>query len=173
MMMQMLEAGGMTVLTDHVRTSDEDNLKGYYEFEPVKAMKRDASWLADARGKAVKVVYLLLSDLPPSCEYRIVFMRRELEEVVRSQQAMLGRRQEQGADLAPQEMAGVFQRQLDKTDQWLAGQSNCQRIDVPHRDVIADPQSQARRVAEFLGIPLDTTAMAAVVEPSLYRQRSG
>ena len=32
MMMKMLEAGGMQVLTDNIRTPDEDNPKGYYEF---------------------------------------------------------------------------------------------------------------------------------------------
>ena len=36
MMMKMLEAGGMQILTDNLRTADENNPKGYYEYERVK-----------------------------------------------------------------------------------------------------------------------------------------
>lgn len=173
MMMQMLAAGGLPVLTDQVRASDEDNLRGYLEFEPVKAVKRDASWVADAVGKAVKVVYLLLKDLPAAHEYRVLFMRRDLAEIVGSQQAMLARRGEPGAPVPNREMADVFARQLKKTDQWLAAQSNFRLLDVGYRDVITDPQNQSRRVSEFLELPLDVVAMTAAVDPSLYRQRTG
>lgn len=173
MMMQMLAAGGLPVLTDQVRASDEDNLRGYLEFEPVKAVKRDASWVADAVGKAVKVVYLLLKDLPAAHEYRVLFMRRDLAEIVGSQQAMLARRGEPGAPVPNREMAAVFARQLKKTDQWLAAQSNFRLLDVGYRDVITDPQNQSRRVSEFLELPLDVVAMTAAVDPSLYRQRTG
>lgn len=171
MMMQMLEAGGLDVLIDHVRATDEDNLKGYYELEAVKATGRDPSWLAGAGGKAVKVIYLLLKDLPARYEYRVIFMRRDLAEVVRSQQAMLARRGESGAGLGAEQMADVFARQLERVDQWLAEQANFQRLDVPYREVITDPRSHARRIEEFLGRPLDIVAMEAVVDPALYRQR--
>jgi Sulfotransferase family len=171
MMMQMLAAGGLPVLTDQVRASDQDNLKGYLEFEPVKAVKRDASWVAEAIGKAVKVVYMLLPDLPAPYQYRVIFMRRDLVEVVGSQQAMLARRGELGARASNTEMAAVFARQLEKTDRWLASQSNFRLLNVGYRDVIDDPQNHSRRISDFLGLPLDVDAMAAAVEPSLYRQR--
>jgi len=173
MMMQMLAAGGLAVLTDQLRASDEDNLKGYLEFEPAKATKRDSSWLANAVGKSVKVVYMLLKDLPAEYEYRVIFLRRDLAEVVGSQQAMLARRGESGARVASQEMVDIFARQLEQTDRWLAEQPNFRLLDVGYRDVIADPRNQALRVTEFLGLPLDVAAMAAVVDPSLYRQRTG
>ncbi len=172
MMMQMLAAGGLPVLTDQVRASDEDNLKGYFEFEPVKAVKRDASWVGDAVGKAVKVVYMLLKDLPAAHEYRVLFMRRDLVEVVGSQQAMLARRGEPGAPVPRQEMAAIFERQLEKTDQWLAAQPNFRRLDVDYLGVVTNPQNEARRVSDFLGLPLDVAAMTAAVDPALYRQRS-
>jgi Sulfotransferase family len=172
MIMQMLAAGGLAVLTDHVRASDEDNLNGYLEFEPVKSTKRDASWLVEAVGKSVKVVYLLLKDLPATCQYRVIFLRRDLSEVVQSQQTMLARRGEPGAQASSQEMVDIFSRQLEKTNQWLAEQPNFRLLDVNYRDVIADPQNQARRICEFLEIPLDVAAMAAAVDPSLYRQRT-
>lgn len=162
----------MAVLADHIRATDEDNLRGYYELEAVKATKRDASWLSEAPGKVVKVIYLLLKELPPTYNYQVIFMQRDLGEVVRSQQAMLDRRGERGAPLKPEELAGLFERQLQETDRWLTGQANFRRLDVPYRDVITNPQVQSERVCEFLGVPLDVAAMTAIVEPTLYRQRS-
>jgi hypothetical protein len=172
MLMQMLEAGGLPVLTDGVRSNDDDNLRGYYEYEPVKSMRRDASWLRHAAGKAVKVIYLLLKDLPPQYEYSVIFTRRDLQEVVRSQQVMLDRRHQRGANVGPQDMIQTFQRQLQALDEWLETRPNFRRLNVEYRDVVANPRAQSRRIVEFLGIPLDIEAMAAVVEPALYRQRS-
>jgi len=171
MMMQMLAAGGMPVLTDRVRSADEDNRKGYYELEAVKRTKHDASWLQHAPAKAVKVVYMLLYDLPEDYSYRVLLMKRNLEEVLASQQTMLARRGEQGAELAPQKMAEVFAGQLDKLDRWLAGQTNFRVLPVDYQRVIADPLTAAQRVDEFLGNRLDVSAMALVVDPLLYHQR--
>ena len=173
MMMQMLEAGGMAIRTDHVRAADEDNLRGYYELEAIKHTRSDPSWLKEAEGKAVKVVYMLLYDLPLDYHYRVVFMRRDLREVVASQQAMLARRGEEGAGLSASQMAAVFERQLAKVDAWLAEQPQFEVLQVDYQRVIGDPCSVGRRVNEFLGAKLDVTAMAAVVDPALYRQRHG
>src|SRR5262249_30630691 len=89
LMMQMLDGGGVPVLTDNIRAADTDNPRGYYEFEPVKATKRDATWLPAARGKAVKMVSQLLYHLPPGETYRVLFLERDLEEVLASQEKML------------------------------------------------------------------------------------
>ena len=89
MMMKMLEAGGLTPLTDGQREADEDNLGGYYEFEQVKKMAQDSGWLEEARGKVVKVISRLLYDLPKTYHYRVIFMQRHLDEVLASQQQML------------------------------------------------------------------------------------
>ena len=172
MMMQMLSAGGMEVLTDQIREADQDNLKGYFEYEAIKATKRDASWVEDAVGKAVKAIYMLLADLPAEFDYRVIFMRRDLQEVVRSQQTMLQRRGEKGAALAPSQMVAVFEREIKKTDLWLKEQTNFRHLNVRYRDVLADPRAVAPVVREFLEFPLDTHSMAAVVDSSLYHQRS-
>ena len=100
LMMQMLAAGGVEVVTDHVRTADTDNPRGYYEFELVKKIKQDASWLPEARGKAVKMVSQLLYDLPAGEKYRIIFLERDLDEVLVSQEKMLERL---GRTAAPRE----------------------------------------------------------------------
>lgn len=171
MMMQMLSAGGMSVLSDNVRQADEDNTQGYYEFEPVKRTKHDASWLAAAEGSVVKMVYLLLKDLPPSCQYRVVFMQRKLSEVLASQEIMLQRRGESGTGMPADRLAELFKQQLDNTKAWLADQVNFRVLYVDYQNVVDDPQTQSRRIGEFLDGHLDTMAMAAVVDPELYRQR--
>ena len=172
MMMRMLEAGGVEVLTDHVRRADQDNPRGYYELERVKAIARDHGWLADARGKAFKMVSMLLFDLPPQYAYRIVFMEREMAEVLASQRTMLARR---GLDplAGPDDraMAAGFAVHLDKVKAWLGTQPNLRVLYMRYHDVVREPLAQSGRVDEFFGGGLDTVAMAAVVEPSLYRQR--
>ena len=89
LMMQMLQAGGMPLLTDGRRAADGDNPKGYCEFEPAKRLKDDASWLGAAEGRAVKLVSALLFDLPPERRYRVIFMTRDLDEVLASQRDLL------------------------------------------------------------------------------------
>ena len=171
-MMQMLSAGGMSVLTDHMRTADEDNLRGYFEFERAKQIKEDTIWLPDAVGKVVKMIYFLLYDLPTDYHFRVIFMQRSLDEVIRSQQIMLQRRGERGAGLASQQMAEVFQRQLEKMDDWLADQPNFEKLDVRFQDVIRDSSAEAARVQQFVLQDLDVVAMAEAVDPTLFRQRS-
>ena len=171
MMMQMLEAGGIPALTDEIRTADADNPKGYYEFEPVKKTKEDSSWLAGAPGKVVKMVYMLLYDLPPDREYHVVFMRRNLDEVLRSQDVMLQRSGKQGGDLDHQQLIRVFRAHLDKCDQWLTAQPNFRAVYVDYNEILEKPAPAVRALNEFLGGKLNTEAMLAVVDPALYRQR--
>jgi hypothetical protein len=171
LVMQMLSAGGMSVLADDIRAADDDNPAGYFEFEPVKRTRSDASWVPAAAGKAVKVIYLLLPDLPLEFSYRVIFVRRNLDEVVRSQQAMLQRRGEAGAGLDAAEMARVFARQLEKTEAWLSRQSSISVMFLDYSSVVSDPQPHAERIRDFLGVDLDTSAMSAAVNPKLYRHR--
>jgi hypothetical protein len=169
--MQMLSAGGMSVLTDDIRAPDDDNPAGYFEFEPVKRTRSDASWVSAAVGKAVKVIYLLLADLPLGFSYRVIFVRRNLDEVVRSQQVMLQRRGEAGAAVDAAEMARVFARQLEKTEAWLNGQNSISAMFLDYRSLVSDPQLHAKRIRNFLGVDLDAGAMSAAVNPMLYRHR--
>jgi hypothetical protein len=171
MMMQMLAAGGFPVLTDALRTADADNPRGYYEFEPVKRTRRDQRWLDEAVGKAVKVVHLLLSELPKDRHYRVILMCRDMQEVVQSQAAMLARAGRQGAALPAARLAEVFARQLREVTAYLARGECFDVLEVTFETAVADPRAVARTVDRFLGGGLDRGAMAAVVDPSLYRQR--
>lgn len=174
MMMQMIDQGGVPVLTDHVRQADEDNPKGYYEFEAVKRTRKDASWLGDAAGKVVKMVHLLLMDLPLNREYRVVFMKRNLQEVVVSQDIMLERLGKQKAGLEKERLIGAFRTQLDRVDKWVRDHPKVFKIlYVDYNEVMRDPRPAAEAVNEFLGGDLDTEAMVQVVDPSLYRNRQG
>lgn len=172
MMMRMLEAGGLPIMTDEVRTADADNPRGYYEFEPVKKTRDDASWVASARGKAVKLVYRLLHDLPDSETYRVLFMRRKLSEVFASQEEMLRRK---GKPLGEMDLATfekVFEGEVSRILRWLGEQPNFSFIEVDYNAVLADPEAPVAEIEAFLGGGLDTGAMLEVVEPQLYRQRS-
>lgn len=172
MMMAILEAGGIPVLTDGVRRADEDNPRGYYEFERVKQLKDDPGWLPTARGRAVKMVSALLPDLPAEHSYRVVLMERRLSEVLSSQRAMLerlGKPADPGVDGRQGEL---FERHLASLRAWMASQPNFALLSVDYNELVAHPGPGIAVVDDFLGGGLDREAMAAVVDRGLYRQRS-
>jgi len=171
MMMQALQAGGMPVLTDDIRKSDIENPKGYYEFEPVKKTKDDPSWVPQAVGKVVKMVYRLLYDLPKDYEYRVIFMDRNIDEIMVSQRTMLERSGKKGADIDDEKLALLLKEELEKVYKWVKEQDNFSMIKVGYKDMVQDPPSQCALVNEFLGNPLDTDKMASVTDASLYRNR--
>jgi hypothetical protein len=171
MMMRMLSAGGVPILTDGVRQADEDNPNGYFEFELVKKVGEDASFLDGARGKAVKLVYRLLYDLPERHDYRVIFMKRGLDEVVASQNIMLQRRGKDAERVDDATVIRMFRKELDKVERWLEGRANFQILFVDYNEVIRRPQRHAARVNDFLDGVLDIEAMVDVVDPSLYRNR--
>ena len=173
MMMKMLEATGIQPLTDHLRQADEDNPKGYYEFERVKKLKEgDTTWLPLVGNKAVKVISALLQHLPPEYEYRVIFMQRELSEVLASQRRMLENRGENPDAVTDEQMAELFVRHLQQVNTWLASQPNIQRVDVNYNQLLRDPFPYLAHVNSLLGDNLDTEKMAAIIDPDLYRQRS-
>lgn len=171
MAMRMIDQGGIPALIDEIRKADDDNPKGYYEFEPVKQTKKDASWLDTAAGKVVKMVYRLLYDLPNTHQYRVVFMKRRLEEVIASQNVMLERRGKAGGSLSDERLLATFRKEIEKVEQWLAEQPNFEILYVMYNEVLEDAGPAATAINEFLGGKLDTANMQAVVDQSLYRQR--
>jgi predicted ATPase len=175
LMMQMLDAGGMAVVSDGERQPDKDNPKGYLEWERVKQLKKDASVIAEAEGKVVKVISEFVQSLPPEHEYRIVFMQRPLPEVLKSQDEMLRRRG--NADSIASSSAETyaieefFQKHLLEMNKWVAGQENMKMLRVHYHRVLREPRTVAEEVAVFLQVPLDIEAMVKQVDGSLYRNR--
>jgi hypothetical protein len=171
LMMQMLHSGGVEVVSDNLRAADTDNPRGYLEYEKVKRLKQDASWLPLARGKAIKMVSQLLYDLPASETYRILFMERDLDEVLRSQEKMLERL---GRPAAPRDqIKASFTLHLERLHDWLRQQPHLAVLRVSYPGLVAEPRPEAERVRHFLGAPLDLEGMVRAVEPALYRNRKG
>ena len=170
--MKVLEAGGLEVFTDHLRVADEDNPKGYYELEQVKALKDgDDSWLKDAPGKVVKVISSLLEYLPANYQYKIIFMRRDIAEILASQKQMLIRRGEL-SDGDDQKMAEIFQEHLKRVRVWLANQPNMDVLYVDYNTLMQNPAPEIKAVAAFLGLNENLEAMLAVPDKKLYRQKA-
>ncbi len=171
MMMKMLQAGGLELLTDNIRTADEDNPKGYFEFERVKKVQEDPSWLVDAQGKVVKVISQLLFDLPSAHRYKVIFMRRRIEEVLSSQKKMLLRRGTNDPSVPDDTLRHSFLKHLDDVTNWLRRQEAFEVLFINYNRMIQGPEEPVSKINAFLGGQLDTEAMKAVVDPNLYRQR--
>lgn len=171
MMMKMLEAGGIGVIIDNIRKADEDNPKGYYEFEDVKRIKEDVSWLRDAQGKAVKMVSMLLYELPSTYNYKIIFMCRGIGEILASQRKMLERKGEKNIP-ADDEMGRLYDKHLREIEEWLGRQTNIKVIYLQYRDVLNTPHESAKKIIRFLNAPLDLEKMAQAVDRTLYRNKN-
>ena len=172
MMMKMLEAGGIPPFTDHIRTPDDDNPKGYYEFERVKKLPDgDTAWLRDARGKAVKVISALLEHLPTGYAYRVLFMQRKMDEILTSQKQMLIRSGQPTDKVGDEQLAEMYEKHLARVTSWLASQANFSVLYLDYNQLLADPEKYAPTINDFLGGGLDSLAMASVVDANLYRQR--
>lgn len=171
MMMRMIEQGGMPVLVDHLRTADDDNPNGYYEFEPVKKTKQDPSWVPGGVGKVVKMVHLLLLDLPLDFQYRVVFMRRHLDEVVKSQNVMLERHGDTTDDLPRERLIDIYRLQIKKVADYVDQHSDqFEMIEIDYNEMLRNPRPQAEMVSDLVD-GLDLEAMIEVVDPKLYRNR--
>ena len=171
MMMKMLDAGGLVVVTDNVRTADEDNPKGYYEFERVKKIESDKAWLPEAHGKVVKMISALLRHLPNEYRYKVVFMRRKIEEVLASQRQMLVRRGKPADAVSDAKMAESFAKHVRQVEAWIAAHPNVEVLYVSYNEMVENPAPHAAAIAAFLDGGLDTAKMTSVVEGELYRQR--
>src|SRR5512140_1614791 len=172
MMMKMLAEGGLSILTDSIRTADEDNPNGYFELEQVKQLAEgQKDWLANADHKLVKVISALHEHLPPEHHYKVLFMERQIPEIVASQRKMLARRNETSA-VGDAEMEAQFQEHLKAIKYWLARQPNMEVMYVDYNHMMADPDAYCPKIAAFIGLPLDVGKMRAVPNERLYRNRA-
>src|SRR5512135_2857617 len=173
MMMKMLAEGGLQVLTDSIRAADEDNPNGYFELEMVKQLSEgQKDWLANADHKLVKVISALLEHLPPENHYKVLFMERQIPEILASQQKMLARRNET-SKISDAEMEAQFLEHLKVIKYWLARQPNMDVLYVDYNRMMADPNLYLQKIVDFVGLPLDTARMRSVPNEGLYRNRAG
>jgi hypothetical protein len=172
MMMKMLEAGGLSIMTDGLRGADEDNPKGYYEFERVKNLEQEAdkSYIREARGRVLKVISHLLKELPDDNFYRVLFMRRDLDEVIASQNKMLERRSEPNP-VSDEKARGLYEKHLMHVKFHVQEKPNFELLEVDYRGALDQPEEVARRVNRFLGCRFDEHKMVETIDPNLYRNR--
>lgn len=160
----------MEVIADNLRQADEDNPNGYYEFERVKSLKEDRTWLYHAQGKVVKMVSMLLYELPSDLGYKIVFMRRDLDEICASQRVMLGRKGEEPGS-GGEEMSKLYSSHLLEIESWLAKQQNMEVLYMNYNEIMENSAVSVEEINAFFDNKLSVDRMKSVVDKSLYRQR--
>ncbi|MFW6065009.1 MAG: sulfotransferase [Candidatus Natronoplasma sp.] len=171
MMMQMLDEGGIEPLTDKERGPDEDNPKGYYEYERVKGLPDDTEWLKEAKGKAVKVLGELIKHLPGDYHYKIVFIERNLDEIIESQTKMLKHKGEDPDDISKDELRDTFKNYRKILKQQISASPNMEVLYVSYNDIMSHPEPVVESVSAFFDGELETTEMLSVIDEELYRNR--
>jgi hypothetical protein len=174
MMMKMLEAGGLSIMTDAEREADVDNPKGYFEYERIKDLEKesDKSYVREGRGKGLKVISFLIKDLPDDNDYRVIFMRRDLDEVIVSQGKMIDRLGTSDSSASDEAMKEAYRNDIVRTRLLCKKRPNMELIEINYRETIGDAAQGARKVNAFLDGRLDEAAMLAAVDGSLYRNRA-
>lgn len=167
MMMQMLTAGGVEPLTDDKRKPDTDNPKGYLEYIPARKLDKDDSWIPKACGKVVKIVAQLLPYLPDGYNYKIILMRRDMEEILKSQQVMLKEEDKKVDEIVKK----IFKRDIQKAQELSAKRDDIEMIEVWYKDVLDDTKTEVERIVDFLQIEMDKGKMNEAVDPSLHRNK--
>ncbi len=173
MLMKMLDAGGMQIMTDSERAADIDNPKGYFEYERIKNLEKetDKSYVREGRGKVLKVISFLIKDLPDDNDYRVIFMRRDLDEVLASQNKMIQRLGTQDSTAAEEAMREAYRNDIVRTRLLCKKRPNFELIEVNYKSTVEEPTATARSVNAFVGGHLDEAAMRDAVDGSLYRNR--
>ena len=171
MMMQILEAGGVEILTDNLRSPDSDNSKGYYEYEKVKNLHKDNYWLKKCQGKTIKIVSNLIKNLRSDMEYKIIFMERDITEVLSSQSKMLKNAglNDSSSDM---ELKNIFLNHIKEIKIWLQNQTHMEILFVNHKDCIYNSEFVCQDILRFLDMNLNYEEMVKVVDVTMYRNRS-
>lgn len=170
-MMRMLNAGGIPALCDEHRTPDADNPNGYYEFEDVKSIQNYDTWINRAPGHAVKMVYSLLKHLPPDRRYRVLFMRRHVDEILQSQRTML-ERNGIATDIPDARLKALFERELNQFYAWLPTQTHLKLVNISYNELMSRPSSTIALINRHFDDRLDIESMTRIVDPTLYRHRA-
>ena len=168
LMMQMLDKGGVSALKDGLREADTSNPKGYYEYKPVMEIHKDNTWLGQAKNKSLKVVAPLLRYLSPKYRYKVVFMCRDLTEIIKSQQKMRGK----STDTLPTHLFEAFKKQLLSVENWKNTEPNVELIYLDYKDVIYNTKASIETITDFIGLSLDKEKMASCIDETLYRNSS-
>ena len=172
MMMQILQAGGMPVLCDDISRANEHNPRGYLEYSKTRTIVKDSSWIKDAKGMAIKVMAVHLRFIPPEHNYRVIFMRRNVDEIIFSREIMSRKSGRSIAIGVPEFNPEWYNRILNRCSEWMLSQNNIVTYYCDYNDMISNTKEGIDRLNDFLIPNLDTNAMISAVDPKLYRQRA-
>ncbi len=168
LIMQILQAGGLEILSDHKREADKNNPKGYLELEAVKNLSNDNSCLINQTGKAVKVISHLLKFLPKNQKYKIIFINRDVNEIIKSQQKML---KDKIKNYSPKTLKKAFKKELNNVKLWINKKPNIEILNLSFKEVIKNPKKEINKIIKFLNVPLDMDKMISIIDPNLYRNK--
>lgn len=171
-MMQLLHAGGMPVLVDEHRPPDISNPRGYFEYERTKWLAWDQSWLANARGTAIKVIAQLVPFLPRTLSYRFIFMQRDIGEIIESQSKMLRTLGQSPAEES-RALARAFAQHLVTAEQFVAGLPSARSMSMNYQDLLTMPDDAIEQLMAFLNWPnVNRRAMFTAIDIGLHRTRA-
>lgn len=172
LMMQMLRAAGMDLMHDGKRAADEDNTEGYWEWEEIKALRKNPRLIEKAEGKAIKIISALLPQLPPGHRYKIIFMKRPVAEVVDSQWAMLARNGHKPRS-EKEHLIRTQQTHLDQTLAALRQRKDITLLEIDYPSLVANPATQIKTLQDFLGKSLPHPEnLTTPIRPELHRQKA-
>jgi predicted AlkP superfamily phosphohydrolase/phosphomutase/tetratricopeptide (TPR) repeat protein len=175
LMMQMLVAGGIEVVSDGMREADTDNPKGYFEWEAIKQIGEKPELLDDddLQGKAIKVISMLLEEMPRNHKYKVIFMMRPVKEIAVSQTKMIERLGTEGAKVEETRLVRELARHRAEAVHWLEGAENVDHLLVSYPALVSDPGKSISEIVEFLrdDYVIDPKGMITAIDGSLYRNK--
>ena len=172
LMMKMLEAGGLSVVTDDIRSADTDNPKGYYELEKVKNIFNDNDWLKTIKGRSIKMVSQLLLKIPKENTYKIIFMKRDLKEVIMSQKKMLINRKKKLPLVNDDTLEKFYLNHLNKITSFIDQSSNIDVRYIYFNKLMKSPLSELRKLQNDFINNINMDNMIKMIDTSLYRNRN-
>jgi len=171
MMMQILHAGGVPIAFDNSRLPDENNPKGYYELGGGKIINKLMSGsfsFNEHKGKFVKITAYGLKYLPPG-NYKIIYMERNIEEILDSMEKMVGIKDENRPETRK---SFVKLNQIIKN--FIANRDDVKLLYVNYNEMISNPEHSIRRIVSFLNLSdANLDKMVQSIDKKLYRQRRG
>ncbi len=166
LMMQILNKSELDIFSDGIRQKDISNPEGYYELEAVKGIVRDNSFLKNALGKVVKIVAPLPIYMDKSLSYRVIFMRREIDEVLKSQEKMLNKDQVSERE----KFRTIYEMHLKKTYSFFYA-NNISFIDIQHKALLYDSENEIMKIKEFLNLKSPVQDLVSAIKLELHRNK--
>ncbi|MFM6935543.1 MAG: sulfotransferase domain-containing protein [Flavobacteriales bacterium] len=166
LMMQLCQAANDDIYCDAIRQEDINNPKGYFELEAVKGIVKDQSFLQNAEGKTIKIVAPLVTFIDLSFNYRVIFMLRDLDEVLSSQEKMLGKDQQDQRE----KLKSVYQLHIEKSRKFLSA-NHIPFLEMEHRQLFLEPEQSLKQLIDFCEWDVTVEQLKKVIDGSLYRNR--